>query len=331
MERTEGSHKRAAVVDCGTNTFTMVIADLVASHWVEIFHLRCQVFLGKGGFASSAILPDRFAKGLDALGILKAASQNYDVDEVRVFGTSALRDASNADDFVTKAKNKVGWEIEIIDGDEEADLIQAGVQLTLSNMNAPLMIMDIGGGSLELIILASGESCQWEKCWAKSFDAGVSRLAEFGRPSDPLLESGAQRYVAYLDEILASMGEAVQLHQPKCLVGSSGSFDTFMELVNQAKAQAQFTKAPATSLLGNSIHPPTRLINRDGLAAVHDQLLNLDLSERLALPGMAPARARLIPLSSMLVQYVLYSMPADSQVYQSSYALREGALRSMTR
>lgn len=327
MQRTEGSHKRVAVVDCGTNTFTMVIVDLLESHWVQIFHLRCQVFLGKGGFSSAAILPDRFAKGLDALGILKEATQNYDVDEVRVFGTSALRDASNSADFVAKARNKVGWEIEIVDGDDEADLIQAGVQLTLTSLNTPLMIMDIGGGSLELIILAPDKLGQWQKCWAKSFDAGVSRLAEFGRPTDPFLESGTRRYVAYLDEILASMRKAIQLHKPQILVGSSGSFDTFVELVNQA----QISAVPSASSLSKSIHPQVQLIDRKGLAHVHEQLLILDLAERLALPGMAPARARLIPLSSMLVQYVLAAMPSNSLVYQSSYALREGALRSMIR
>ena len=109
MERSPETQKRVAIVDCGTNTFTMVIVDLSAIGWEEVFRLRCQVFLGKGGFASASILPDRFAKGLDALGILKEASINYDVDEVRVFGTSALRDASNSEDFLSKAKAKVGW------------------------------------------------------------------------------------------------------------------------------------------------------------------------------------------------------------------------------
>ena len=334
MERTAESQKRVAIVDCGTNTFTMVIVDLVAVNWVEIFRLRCQVFLGKGGFASAAILPDRFAKGLDSLGILKEASQNYDVDEVRVFGTSALRDASNSSDFLAKAKAKVGWDIEIIDGDQEAELIQSGVQLTVSNVDVPLMIMDIGGGSLELIILAPGESGNWEKRWARSFDAGVSRLAEFGKPADPLTEAGVQRYSAYLNETLASMTEAIHLHQPECLVGSSGSFDTFMELVQQAQSVPDDSRddlrddSAAVSKVVVA-HPPVQRIDRDGFASVHSQLIGLDFAARLALPGMAPARARLIPLSSMLVQHVLDLLPSNSKLYQSSYALREGALRSM--
>jgi exopolyphosphatase/guanosine-5'-triphosphate,3'-diphosphate pyrophosphatase len=338
MERTAESQKRVAIVDCGTNTFTMVIVDLVAVNWVEIFRLRCQVFLGKGGFASAAILPDRFAKGLDSLGILKEASQNYDVDEVRVFGTSALRDASNSSDFLAKAKAKVGWDIEIIDGDQEAELIQSGVQLTVSNLDVPLMIMDIGGGSLELIILAPGESGNWEKRWARSFDAGVSRLAEFGKPADPLTEAGVQRYSAYLNETLASMTEAIHLHQPECLVGSSGSFDTFMELVQQAQSVPDDSRDDSRDDLRDDsaavskvvvAHPPVQRIDRDGFASVHSQLIGLDFAARLALPGMAPARARLIPLSSMLVQHVLDLLPSNSKLYQSSYALREGALRSM--
>lgn len=328
MEPSPETQKRVAIVDCGTNTFTMVIVDLRAMDWEELFRLRCQVFLGKGGFASASILPDRFAKGLDALGILKEASVNYNVDEVKVFGTSALRDASNSEDFLAKAKAKVGWDIEIIGGDEEAELIQSGVQLTLPAWQEPLMIMDIGGGSLELIILAPGAKGDWEKRWSKSFDAGVSRLAEFGKPSDPLTEAGAERYSAFLEETLVEMSEGIRAHGPRYLVGSSGSFDTFVELVRQAQVPAFSATPPEKAANG---HPSLQIIDRDGLMAMHSKLLDLDFAQRLALPGMAPARARLIPLSSMLVQVVLAALPPECLVFQSPYALREGALHAMIR
>jgi exopolyphosphatase/guanosine-5'-triphosphate,3'-diphosphate pyrophosphatase len=190
------------------------------------------------------------------------------------------------------------------------------------------MIMDIGGGSLELIILAPGAKGDWEKRWSKSFDAGVSRLAEFGKPSDPLTEAGAERYSAFLGETLAEMSEGIQAHGPRHLVGSSGSFDTFVELVRQAQVPAFSTTPPETAANG---HPSLQMIDRDGLMAMHSKLLDLDFASRLALPGMAPARARLIPLSSMLVQFVLAELPSGCPVYQSPYALREGALHAMIR
>ena len=330
MEKSSESHKRVAIVDCGTNTFTMVIADLKVASWNEVFHLRCQVFLGKGGFSTGAILPDRFAKGLDALGILKEASQNYDVDEVRILGTSALRDANNAEEFMAKALAKTGWSLEVIGGDKEAHLIQQGVQLTLHPLDESILVMDIGGGSLEFIILAPSESGDWIKMWAQSFDAGVSRLSEFGKPSDPLTLQGETRYMAFLDEILSPMKKAIEAHKPRHLVGSSGSFDTFLEL-----AERQHLNGPPlreneknTSERG---HPLIQQINRTGFEAIHSKLLELDVTERLALPGMSPARAPLIPLSSMLVNYVLSDLPLDARLYKSPYALREGALSEMIR
>ena len=93
--------------------------------------------------------------------------------------------------------------------------------------------MDIGGGSLEFIIVAPLSKGRWEKKWSQSFDAGVSRLAEFGKPSDPLTLQGANRYTAYLDEMMRPLVGAIEVHQPRHLVGSSGSFDTFYELVER--------------------------------------------------------------------------------------------------
>jgi exopolyphosphatase/guanosine-5'-triphosphate,3'-diphosphate pyrophosphatase len=323
------SLKRVAIVDCGTNTFTMVIVDLTESAWTEVFRLRCQVFLGRGGFSSGAILPDRFAKGLDALGILKEASLNYDVQEVRVFGTSALRDASNADEFMAKAQAKTGWEIEVIDGATEADLIQLGVQLTLHPLNEPLLIMDIGGGSLEFIIVAPLSNGLWEKKWSQSFDAGVSRLAEFGKPSDPLTLQGANRYTAYLDEMMRPLVGAIEVHQPRHLVGSSGSFDTFYELVEREQKNPPKKEEASHLQVSRFGHHGVEEISREGFTELHARLLSLDLPARLALPGMAPARARLIPLSSMLVHHVLATLPVSARLYQSPYALREGALSRM--
>ena len=89
--------RRVAVIDCGTNTFNLRIVDLGAeAGWIPVFGQRVPVRLGQGGVAKKQIMPDRMARGLDALMSMRESIRNYRVEEVHVLATSALRDAKNA-------------------------------------------------------------------------------------------------------------------------------------------------------------------------------------------------------------------------------------------
>tara|TARA_B110000503_G_scaffold4874_1_gene6508 strand:+ start:4047 stop:5042 length:996 start_codon:yes stop_codon:yes gene_type:complete len=318
----EQPNRRVAIVDCGSNTFSMLIVDAKENRWEEQFMMRHPVFLGQGGFKQASIMPDRFAKGIDSLRIMKQATVNFAVDEVRVVATSVLRDAMNGPEFCAKAEEMTGWKMEIISGDQEAHWIHKGVAMTTTQLPEKHVIMDIGGGSLEFIVAemkVSGEKS--EILWKQSFDAGVARLEDFGKPTDPLTQAGVGRYAAFLSYTLAPLQEALKKHQPEILVGSSGSFDTFLDLVKGGVAPTYV--APLSSEWG---HPYAEKINRTGLMALHDTLINSDLQKRLEMPGMAPPRARMIPLASLLIQQVLDWMPENAIIMRSAYALREGVL-----
>jgi len=302
--------RRAAVVDCGTNLFTMLIATCQSTGWEEEIVLRRPVFIGQGGFRSRTILPDRFARGMDALRVLHQAAENYDVDTVRILGTSALRDAQNGATFAKQVHRELGWELEIIDGDAEAHLIHDGVAQTLGDATGPVLVMDIGGGSVEFIV-SRKEGDAWKAVEWVSLDAGVGRLEEFGKPTDPIEQQGVDRYEAFLIETLAPVRSLIQAHSPLALVGSSGSFDTFADLLN-VEADA-----------------PLKELGRDSLNALHQELINRSIEERLKMPGMSPARARLIPLSSMLLQNVLNDLPPTARVMRSPHALREGVMHGI--
>lgn len=315
--------RRVAVVDCGSNTFSMLIVDAEKNHWKERFFMRHAVFLGQGGFKQSSIMPSRFAKGVDSLRTMKQAAENYAVDEVRIVATSVIRDATNGQDFCDKVEEVTGWKMQIISGVEEAHWIYKGVEMTTNLLLERHVIMDIGGGSLEFIVAErSGISGESQVLWKKSFDAGVARLDDFGKPSDPLGQAGALRYQPFLDYTLSPLQEALEEFAPKVLVGSSGSFDTFLDLVKEGSGLDSI--APAYSELE---HSQAESIDRDLLFDLHGVLVASDLQERLAMPGMPPLRAPMIPLASLLIQKVLRWMPADATVMRSAYALREGILR----
>lgn len=306
---------RAAVIDCGSNMFTMLIAEGTGSRWERKHVLRHPVFIGQGGFQNRSILPDRFARGMDVLGSFHQALQNYGVDTVRIVGTSALRDANNGRHFAQQVQERFGWKMDIIDGESEARWIHRGVAATMKTDHPTALIMDIGGGSVEFIMTASQDDGSWKEAALLSLDAGVARLEEFGKPGDPLGQAGSDRYVPFLEDVMAPLVEAIALHRPTALVGSSGSFDTFAEAVNGAT-----TDGPQLSRLA------LERIDSSALHRLHLKLLNEPHERRLKIPGMAPARARMIPLSSMLVQFVLGKMDASTEVLRSPYAMREGLM-----
>ena len=144
-------------------------------------------------------------------------------------------------------------------------------------------------------------------------NAGVARLEEFGKPTDPLGATGVERYSAFLDNVMEPLEAVLAEHQPTALVGSSGSFDTFAEAVNGAHADVPYLQ-----------RRDLESIDRQALQRLHRRLLTEPYEQRLKIPGMAPARAKMIPLSSMLLMHVLRIMEASATVYRSPFAMREG-------
>ena len=103
---------------------------------------------------------------------------NYNVKDVRVVGTSALRDASNGAAFAEAVRSQFGWDLGIIGGEEEADWIFRGVAQTLTDALERVLIMDIGGGSVEFVVAERTDAGTWQSKAALSLDAGVARLEE---------------------------------------------------------------------------------------------------------------------------------------------------------
>lgn len=310
--------QRAAVIDCGTNMFTMLIAEGAGDHWERKHVLRHPVFIGQGGFQNRSILPDRFARGMDVLRSFHQALKNHGVKTVRIVGTSALRDASNGRAFAEQVEREFGWPMEVIGGEEEAQWIHRGVAATLTEEFDKALIMDIGGGSVEFIATVRQTDGSWKEEALLSLDAGVARLEEFGKPRDPLGDEGVQRYEAFLADVLDPLAALIERHQPLALVGSSGSFDTFAEAVNGVQSEVPY-------LQRNGLE----LIERQALVDLHKKLIHEPHERRLKIPGMAPARAKMIPLSSMLLDYVLNMMGNGVQVYRSPFAMREGLMEAV--
>jgi exopolyphosphatase/guanosine-5'-triphosphate,3'-diphosphate pyrophosphatase len=305
LDQTQMSPSPRAVIDCGTNTFHLAIAD---ESGIPVFSQRIPVRVGEGGFRTGRIRSERLARALDAVNVLWETCRNYGVDDIDIVATSAIRDASNRREFTDTVATRTGHVVTVLSGPEEAALIQAGVAPTCPDLPGPWLTMDIGGGSVEFILWNLGDSPEQRF----SVDAGVGRLQDFGHPPDPLGTAGASKFDGFLDSTLRSVHEALAAHPPGHLVGSAGSFETFAACLGTPFGD----RATASVALDRTAF--------DDLAT---RLIEGDLAARLAIPGMAPDRAPFIGLSAMLVRHTLNWLPAGARLWASPAALREGVLR----
>jgi exopolyphosphatase/guanosine-5'-triphosphate,3'-diphosphate pyrophosphatase len=219
---------RLAIIDCGTNTFNMLIVDTKSDgSYTRVHNTRIPVKLGENAINKGFIAPAPFERGINALVTFNLLIKEHEVEKVLALATSAIRDASNCEEFVNAAKTRGGIDIEVIDGDREAELIYLGNREAVDLGNTVSLIMDIGGGSTEYILATKDEIL-----WKRSFNLGAARLLERFEPSDPITEREETEIRGFLGQQLQPVFDAVKKYPPKELIGSSGAFDSVIEMIN---------------------------------------------------------------------------------------------------
>jgi exopolyphosphatase/guanosine-5'-triphosphate,3'-diphosphate pyrophosphatase len=300
---------RIAVIDLGTNTFNLLIADIGAKGHGKVVSDRIPVKLGEGTINSGYISPGPFQRGINALAHYKELIDLHKVDIVRAFATSAIRSASNGTEFVQLAKERFGFSVEVIDGDREAELIYRGVTLAVDLHEAPSLIMDIGGGSTEFIICN-----KHEVLWKKSYNLGAARLLEKFKPEDPIKEATKTALHAYFFESLLDLTVAVEKYRPTELVGSSGAFDSVVDMI-----AAEFHKS------GLSEDYTEYRVSLDDYRAISAKTIASTLEERMHTKGLIPIRVDMIVLSFLFVDFILNTYKL--RVFKvSTYSLKEGVI-----
>jgi exopolyphosphatase/guanosine-5'-triphosphate,3'-diphosphate pyrophosphatase len=227
MDTTEelNNNQRVAIIDCGTNTFNLLVKEKVEGKWKTLFKTKLPVKLGAGGFSENVLMPNRMARGVDALYSYKNVIDSLEVKDVRVFATSAVREASNGNVFVAKVKKHLNFDMEVISGDREAELIFEGVVQTTGEIKEDFLIMDIGGGSTEFIFVRNQKPL-----WRKSYLLGVSRLHGMLDPASRINQDDVNRLRTHLNKELQDLISFLKENPVKILVGSSGSFDTLFDM-----------------------------------------------------------------------------------------------------
>jgi exopolyphosphatase / guanosine-5'-triphosphate,3'-diphosphate pyrophosphatase len=302
---------RIAVIDLGTNTFNLLIAETLRyGGFRTLYNEKLPVKLGEGGINKGVIAEAAFQRGLDAMAYYKELIEKYKGERILAFATSAVRNASNGNEFTDRVQETTGITVHVINGDMEADLIAIGVRQAVNLSKERSLVIDIGGGSTEFIILDDKEVF-----WKQSFEIGASRLLQRFTPSDPILPEEVRTIAAYLAETLESLWEAAKQYHVRELIGASGSFESLAEMVH-----AQFGSLPG---LGDKTE--CEFIMQQ-CAFIHADILSSTREQRLRMKGLLPMRVDMIVVSAILVETVI-SQTNISRMRYSAYALKEGVLR----
>lgn len=304
---------RIAIIDLGTNTFNILIVETENSNtYKQLFQTKIAVKLGEGGINKGFIAPIPFQRGIDALVQYKLVLDDYNVEKVFAFATSAIRSASNGNDFVSTAKQKAAIDIQVISGDKEAELIYYGVRSAVKMTTETSLIIDIGGGSTEFII-ANKENVFWKQ----SFLLGAARLLERFNPSDPITDKEIEDVKGYLKQELQPLFEAVKKYPITELIGSSGSFDSLAEMI----AHRFYTPA----ILENKTEYDFKM---DDCSAIYDIIIKSTKAERTAMKGLVQMRVDMMVISSILVHFVVAEFEIK-KMRLSTYSLKEGVLHDV--
>ncbi len=315
---------KQAIIDLGTNTFHLLIVEKLATTYQTLFRESRPARIGQAGINQGLITEEGIGRALHVLTAFRQVLDGHGIapEEAVAIGTSAIRVARNQTEFIERVRQETGIRIRVISGEEEAGYIYYGVRAAGALDNRTALVIDIGGGSVEFIL-----GNQTQIFWKQSFEIGGQRLRERFMPpragtDEPISPDSIRRLHDYFREQLLPLtnrigGPAGHLYEPTVLVGSSGSFDTLVDLWFMHE---QDSLPPASQ---TAFELPI-----DEFYRSYRQLTTRNRAERMQLPGMIELRVDMIVVAVCLIDYVLKTYEINA-IKTSTYSLKEGVLSQL--
>lgn len=291
--RKPGHRYRLAAIDVGTNSVHMIIVEAQRQSYRVIDKEKEMVQLGRGSLEGKPLAADAFERGVATLGSMAEIARRWNVDEIVAVATSALREAPNRRAFL-RAAAKAGVDVRVISGEEEADYIYRAVRSAVDFHGGSALIIDIGGGSVELVLATDTEV--------------------FYTASEPL---GALRMAQRFGDEVADCRAYVRRHLKKALgaarklgfdfaVGTSGTIVTL-----------------ATIAAETTVESGLRWLSRAKLSALIDDIAATPLDERAHRYEIDPRRGETLLNGAIVLDEIMDRLRID-QIRACDVALREG-------
>ena len=211
---------RVAAIDCGTNSIRLLIADIAGDNFKEVLRTMEIVRLGQGVDQNKAFHPDAIDRTLKAVELFRDQIASKGVEKIRFCATSATRDATNRSLFTDGVRDILGIEVEVIPGEEEAELSFIGATKELRQSDAPFLVVDIGGGSTEFVF--GSEKVDF----AKSVNIGCVRMSERHLNTQPPSMAQIAQAIVDIDIAITQAAAVVPITTAKTLVAVAGTATT---------------------------------------------------------------------------------------------------------
>lgn len=290
---------QVAVIDCGTNSIRLLIAEISGSTFKEVIRTMEIVRLGQGVDENKAFHPDAINRTLLAVKSFKEIIDKNKVDKIRFCATSATRDAMNRNLFIDGVRDILNVQVEVIPGEEEAALSFTGATYQLDQGSGPFLVVDIGGGSTEFVY---GDK---KVISAKSVNIGCVRMSERHLTNQPPTMDQIASAIVDIDIAITQAAVSVSINSAKSLIAVAGTATTV------AAAALDLSKYDR-----DLIH--LSKISADKVHKVAQMFQSMNKSEISALPYMHEGRVDVITAGSLVLSRVMAATGAAEFVASES-------------
>jgi exopolyphosphatase/guanosine-5'-triphosphate,3'-diphosphate pyrophosphatase len=286
---------RRAVIDVGTNSVKLLIADVAGGEVRPVHEESRQTRLGKGFYETRRLQPEPIARTAEAVWEFAGTARDRSAGSIRVIATSAARDAMNPRDLTDAIERAAGLKTDIITGAREADWAFRGVTTDPQLAKTPLLLLDVGGGSTEFIL-----GCGTKKSFAHSFPLGTVRLMEKFPHSDPPTGAEFQAGRDWVKNLFQAevwpLLEPVLLHEKKSgevrLIGTGGTTSIL------ARIEKKLDRFDRDKIEGT-------VLSLERVVALRKKLWRLPLAGRKEIPGLPKLRADVILTGVLIYEAVM--------------------------
>jgi exopolyphosphatase/guanosine-5'-triphosphate,3'-diphosphate pyrophosphatase len=290
---------RVAAIDCGTNSIRLLIADITDDNFNEVLRTMEIVRLGQGVDQNKVFHPDAIDRTLKAVELFRDQIASKGVEKIRFCATSATRDATNRNLFIDGVRQILGIEVEVIPGEEEAELSFIGATKELRQSDAPFLVVDIGGGSTEFVF--GSEKVDF----AKSVNIGCVRMSERHLNTQPPSMAQIAQAIVDIDIAITQAAVVVPITTAKTLVAVAGTATTVaaaaLELNNYDRHLIHLSRISASNV--HKVAASFQSMNKDQISS---------------LGFMHPGRVDVITAGSLVLSRIMAATGASEFIASES-------------
>ncbi len=329
-DRRVGGPTRLAAIDIGSNSVRLIVAETDGAGSYRVLDDEKEITrLGRGLHKSGKLHPETQEHSAVTIARMKSIAEGYGASRIRVVGTAACRDASNAEEFVALVRRRSGLEVEIIRPEQEALLAYRSAARAFDLTSTPAAVVDLGGGSLEIVLSAeTGRSAARSKGpgggvieRVYSLPLGAVRMTEqFGGPK----HAAGKRFDELTRSARTQLKEAIGKlpFVPRLVIGTGGTFTTLASILMQRQPESAEAGQLPSSVQG-------REIRRSDVRHVLDYLRKLPLKERAGTPGLPADRADIIVAGLVVIDELFRALKVNT-LHVHEGGIRDGLLLDMS-